>query len=88
MKAPITAILLLASCAAWAADPPKPPSNLRLNLNAAKAAELERLPGVDAARAKAIIKGRPYKSKEELLTKKILPQVVYEEMKANVFAGR
>ena len=66
---------------------PKPASNLRLNLNAAKAAELERLPGVDAARARAIIKGRPYRSKEELLTKKILPQAVYEEMKGNVFAG-
>jgi DNA uptake protein ComE-like DNA-binding protein len=115
MKAPTAAaILLLACCTAWAADPPKAdakaaskadtrsdflrsesvkaepkaPSNLRLNLNAAKAAELERLPGVDAARARAIIKGRPYKSKEELVTKQILPQVVYEEMKGNVFAGR
>lgn len=87
MKAHATAILLLACCTAWAADPPTP-SNLRLNLNAAKAAELERLPGVDAARARAIIKGRPYKSKEELVTKKILPQAIYEEMKSNVFAGR
>lgn len=114
MRTLAAAILVLACCATWAADPPKtdakaaskadtrsdflrsesvkiepkPVSNLRLNLNAAKAAEFERLPGVDAARARAIIKGRPYRSKEELLTKKILPEAVYEEMKSNVFAGR
>ena len=64
-----------------------PPSNLRLNLNKASAAELAKLPGVGEARAKAIIKGRPYKSKDELLRKKILPDNVYEDIKSNVYAG-
>lgn len=65
----------------------KPASNVRLNLNAATATEFARLPGVGDARARAIIKGRPYRSKEELLKKKILPENVYEDIKGNVFAG-
>lgn len=64
-----------------------PQSNVRLNLNKASAAELARLPGVGDARARAIIKGRPYKSKDELLRKKILPDNVYEDIKSNVYAG-
>ena len=63
------------------------PSSVRLNLNKASAAELAKLPGVGEARAKAIVKGRPYKSKDELLRKKIVPENVYEDIKANVYAG-
>lgn len=66
---------------------PKPASSLRLNLNKASAAELMKLPGIDAATAKAIIKGRPYRSKEEVLRKRILPAARYEELKANLYAG-
>lgn len=87
-------ILVLGCCTAWAADPPtaasapaKPASNLRLNLNAASATDFARLPGVTAAQARAIAKGRPYRSKEELMTRKILPANLYEEIKGNVFAG-
>lgn len=70
-------------------DPEKTPapSNLRLNLNKASAAELMKLPGVDAAAAKAMIKGRPYRSKDEVLRKKILKAEVYEEIKGNLYAG-
>ena len=63
------------------------PSNVRLNLNKATAGELAKLPGVGEARAKAIIKGRPYKSKDELVRRKIVPDNVYEDIKANVYAG-
>jgi DNA uptake protein ComE-like DNA-binding protein len=87
-------ILVLGSCTAWAADPPpaasvptKPASNLRLNLNGASATDFARLPGVTAAHARAIVKGRPYRSKEELLTRKIVPESVYEDIKSNVYAG-
>lgn len=65
----------------------KPSSNLRLNLNKASAADLMKLPGVDAPTAKAIIKGRPYRSKEEVLKKKILKPEMYEELKTNLYAG-
>ena len=67
--------------------PPGAASNVRLNLNKASATELAKLPGVGEARARAIIKGRPYKSKDELLRKKIVPENVYEDIKSNVYAG-
>lgn len=87
-------ILILGCGTAWAADPPtpgsvpaKPASTLRLNLNSASATDFARLPGVTPAQARAIAKGRPYRSKEELVTRKILPADLYEEIKTNVFAG-
>ncbi len=87
-------ILVLGCCTAWAADPPpaasvpaKPASNLRLNLNGASATDLARLPGMTPAQARSIVKGRPYRSKEELVNRKILPADLYEEIKSNVFAG-
>ena len=97
------AVLALACAPAWAQTkpdtrsdhlrtesvktPPSAPSNVRLNLNKASAAELAKLPGVGEARARAIIKARPYKSKDELLRKKLVPENVYEDIKANVYAG-
>ena len=96
MKTIAAFVILVLSCStAWAADPPaagnappKAASNLRLNLNAASATDFARLPGVTAAQARAMAKGRPYRSKEELVTRKILPANVYEGIKTNVFAGR
>ena len=87
-------ILVLGCCTAWAADPPppasapaKPASNLRLNLNGASATDLARLPGVTPAQARSIVKGRPYRSKEELVKRKIIPAALYEGIKSNLFAG-
>jgi competence protein ComEA len=87
-------VLVLGCCTAWAADPltvgsapTKPASNLRLNVNGASATDFARLPGVSAAQARAIVKGRPYRSKEELVKRKILPASLYEQIKANLFVG-
>ena len=57
-----------------------------LDLNSASAEELDKLPGIGAARAAAIIKGRPYKGKDELVQKKIIPQGVYDGIKDKVIA--
>lgn len=65
----------------------RPDSGVRLNINKASERELAKLPGVGEAGAKAIIKRRPYRSKEELVTKKVLPQNVYEDVKTNVYVG-
>ena len=57
-----------------------------LDLNAASREELMKLKGIGDARADAIIKGRPYKGKNELLDKKIVPENVYNDIKDKVIA--
>ena len=57
-----------------------------VDINHASQKELEALPGVGEARAKAIIKGRPYKGKDELLAKKIVPENVYNDIKDKIIA--
>ena len=44
------------------------------------------MPGIGAARADAIIKNRPYRAKNELLDKKIIPANVYEGIKDKIIA--
>jgi len=58
----------------------------QIDINRAKAEELMTLKGIGDARAKAIIKGRPYARKDELVQKKIIPQSVYDEIKDKIIA--
>lgn len=55
-----------------------------VNLNTADRAEIERLPGVGPARARAIIEARPLASVEELIERDLLPTVVWEEIRMMV----
>ena len=57
-----------------------------IDLNSASEKELATLPGIGEARAKAIVKGRPYKGKNELVDKKIIPEDVYGKIKDKVIA--
>ena len=57
-----------------------------LDLNTATEAQLVALPGVGEAYAKKIIAGRPYKSKDELVHRKIVPESVYREFSEKVVA--
>lgn len=55
-----------------------------INLNKASLSQLDSLWGIGQKRAEDIIKNRPYQSIEELLTKKIIPQNVYEKIKDEI----
>ena len=58
----------------------------KIDINRAKADQLMTLEGIGDARAKAIIKGRPYKGKDELVEKNIVPQAVYDKIKDKIIA--
>ena len=57
-----------------------------IDVNSATKDQLDALPGIGAARADAIIKGRPYKGKDDLVNNKIIPQNVYDGIKDKIIA--
>jgi DNA uptake protein ComE-like DNA-binding protein len=61
-------------------------SAAKIDINAASKAELATLPGIGDAYSQKIIDGRPYKSKAELESKKILPKGVYDKIAPLIIA--
>jgi competence protein ComEA len=94
------AMVVLASGLAVAAESkpaaspaPKPkaeasahPSSAKIDINSATKEELSKLPGIGDAYSQKIIDGRPYKSKSELESKKILPKSVYDKIAPHIIA--
>ena len=58
----------------------------KLDINRAKVEDLMKLEGIGDVRAKAIVKGRPYKGKDELVAKNIIPQGVYDKITDKIIA--
>jgi DNA uptake protein ComE-like DNA-binding protein len=57
-----------------------------MDINSASAKDLATLPGIGEARAKDIIKGRPYKGKDDLVNRKVLTDKVYDGIKDQIIA--
>jgi len=57
-----------------------------LDINSATKKELSALPGIGDVRSDAIIKGRPYKGKDDLVQKNIIPDSVYQQIKDKIIA--
>jgi competence protein ComEA len=57
-----------------------------VDINSASAQELDKLPGIGQARSQAIIANRPYKGKDELVQRKIVPQNIYDQIKDKIVA--
>lgn len=57
-----------------------------LDINSASEAQLQALNGIGDKRAADIIKNRPYKGKDELVQKKIIPPAVYAGIKDKIIA--
>jgi competence protein ComEA len=58
----------------------------KIDINRASAEELRKIDGIGEARSAAIIKGRPYRSKDELVSKNIIPKAVYDKIKERIIA--
>ena len=71
---------------AAAPAPSATPAAQLIDINSATTDQLDALKGIGKVRAEAIIKGRPWKGKDDLVQKGVIPQNVYDDIKDKIIA--
>jgi DNA uptake protein ComE-like DNA-binding protein len=66
----------------------KPKKADLVDINAASKEELTALAGIGDAYSQKIIDGRPYNTKHDLVTRKIIPQATYDQVKDKIIAHK
>ena len=62
-----------------------PPTKIKpLDINSGSIDQLKTLPGIDEGYAQRIVEGRPYQKKDELLSRKIIPEATYKKIKDRI----
>ncbi len=80
-----TSTMAAPSTAAPSTAAPRSASSI-IDINSASADDLDNLPGIGKTRAEAIIKHRPYKGKDDLVNRHIIPPNVYNGIKDKIIA--
>ena len=60
----------------------------QVDINTATESQLKAIPGIGDVYAKRIVQNRPYRSKDQLVSKGVLPQGVYDKIKSHLVAHR
>ncbi|MDB5489740.1 MAG: hypothetical protein JWQ58_3455 [Reyranella sp.] len=76
---------VLAPAFAQGARPAAPASNL-IDINSASRDDLMSLDGIGEVRADAIIRARPFKTKADLVERRLIPEALYEKIADKVMA--
>jgi competence protein ComEA len=82
----LSAALLLAGSLAAAPDVYAQGKKGLLDINTASAEDLRALPGIGEAYSKKIIDNRPYQRKDQLVSRKIIPEQTYRGIKDQIIA--
>jgi competence protein ComEA len=65
----------------------KAPSKTKpLDINSAPIDELKALPGIRDAYAQKIVDNRPYQKKDQLVSRKVIPEATYNKIKDQIIA--
>jgi DNA uptake protein ComE-like DNA-binding protein len=82
----VAALSLAEAAPAQTAPGGAPPHLALVNINTAMPHQLAALPGIGSREIEAIIKGRPYKQKDDLVRRNVIPSDVYQGLKDRIIS--